>query len=297
MNARHPSYGRITPRSSVSCGGIKANTANQKNGRRHRFRKINALYQTSAPTGSTSPKIRPRVVFCDYRRGGKCSASNLPPCPTPAKSRDDCQRRAARSGHPVLGVKWYPSVGVKKAQATGIRHGTGSNTSVARFYETRSVETALETARQVRDDSRRVRDLTELVRRCGWASAISILTRSCSISGSLKVNLIAVLKTVSDATTRACLNMRDVGSAMVAHGLSVERSNRGNANETQKIKDIASAVLTAFTMIVFQLFVAFGIPINAAARGMLGATAQFDHLQRRWLAASMPNGKILSSTR
>jgi len=112
--------------------GLKTNTANAKDmGAAIDTTKINALYQLLGTDGQYVAEDPTKcVAFCDYQTWWKLQA--LSDLLTVANAGDNATvNRGALpdGGIPIFGVRWYPSVGVKKAQATGVRHGSeGSNT-------------------------------------------------------------------------------------------------------------------------------------------------------------------------
>lgn len=68
-------------------------------------------------------------------------------------------------GIPILGVRWYPSGGVKRAQATGIRHGTESNNVYGRAVLLRPDQWKLRWKRRAKFETNRIAraDVTEII--------------------------------------------------------------------------------------------------------------------------------------
>ncbi len=71
----------------------------------------------------------------------------------------------ADGGIPIFGVRWYPSTGVKKAQATGIRHGTEASNTKGRAVLVRGDQWKLRWKRRPKFETSRVpeADLTQIV--------------------------------------------------------------------------------------------------------------------------------------
>ena len=149
--------------------GIKTNTANQKDmGAAIDSTKINALYQTLGTDGFyVAEDPTACVVFCDYSTWWKVLGMSdlLTVSNAGEKVATIANGALPDQGIPVLGVKWYPSVGVKKAQATGIRHGTEGSNTLGRAVLMKPDLWKLRWKRRAKFETTRVAyaDLTELV--------------------------------------------------------------------------------------------------------------------------------------
>lgn len=106
-------------------------------------------------------------VFCDYQTWGKLEG--LSDLLTVANAGDRFATIAVgadpNKGIPVHGVNWLPSAGVRKAQATGIRHGTESSNTLGRAVLVRGDQWKIRWKRRAKFETTRVAyaDLTEIV--------------------------------------------------------------------------------------------------------------------------------------
>lgn len=106
-------------------------------------------------------------VFCDYQTWGKLEG--LSDLLTVANAGERFATIAVgadpNKGIPVHGVNWLPSAGVRKAQATGIRHGTESNNTLGRAVLVRGDQWKIRWKRRAKFETTRVAyaDLTEIV--------------------------------------------------------------------------------------------------------------------------------------
>lgn len=105
--------------------------------------------------------------FCDYQTWSKLMG--MSDLLTVANAGPEATIRngvAPDGGIPILGVKWYPTAGVKKAQATGVRHGTDSGNNIyGRAVLVRGDQWKLRWKRRPKFETTRVAysDLTEVV--------------------------------------------------------------------------------------------------------------------------------------
>jgi hypothetical protein len=98
-------------------------------------------------------------VFCDYQTWLK--VMKLSDLLTVANAGQEATIRngaMADGGIPIFGVRWYPSVGVKKAQATGVRHGTESSNTLGRAVLVRPDQWRLRWKRRAKFETQRVID-------------------------------------------------------------------------------------------------------------------------------------------
>lgn len=105
--------------------------------------------------------------FCDYQTWAKLMG--MSDLLTVANAGPDATIRngvAPDGGIPVLGVRWYPTAGVRKAQATGVRHGTEAGNNVyGRAVLVRGDQWKMRWKRRPKFETTRVAlsDLTEIV--------------------------------------------------------------------------------------------------------------------------------------
>jgi len=142
--------------------GLKTNTANAKDmGAAISSTKINQLYQLLGTDGQYVAEDPTKCfAFCDYSTWWKLLAmSDLLTVANAGEQYATIAKGALPDGGiPIFGVKWYPSVGVKKAQATGIRHGTEGNNTLGRGVLLRPDQWQLRWKRRMKFETQRVPD-------------------------------------------------------------------------------------------------------------------------------------------